>query len=74
MVSRFPHHWVLVAETAWDRQASVVSPFFFEAICSMIGCFANSIFTGRGVPRDMTVVSPRSLFGAKAKHWVSGMP
>jgi hypothetical protein len=74
MVSRFPNHWLLVAETAWDRQASVVSPFFFEAICSMIGCFANSIFIGRGVPRDMTVVSPSSIFGAKAKNWVSGMP
>ena len=74
IVSRFPNHWVLVAETAWDRQASIVAPFVFEAICRMIGCLENSIFIGHGVSRDMTVVSSRSIFRAKAKIWVSGMP
>ena len=43
IVSRFPNHWVLVVETAWDRQASIVSPFFFEAIYRMIGCLENSL-------------------------------
>ena len=74
MVRRVPHHWVLVAETAWDRQASVGSPLVFEAICGMIGCLEDAIFRGRGVLRDMTVVSPRAMFWAKAKHWVSGRP
>src|SRR5712691_6692876 len=66
MVRRVPHHWVLVAETAWDRQASVGSPLVFEAICGMIGCLEDAIFRGRGVLRDMTVVSPRAMFSLVA--------
>jgi hypothetical protein len=74
MVSRFPHGWALVVAIAWHRQASVVSLFLFAAICRMIGGLVHTIVRGRGVPRDMTVVSPRSMFGAKAHHGVPGMP
>jgi len=31
----------------------------------MISCLENSIFIGSGISRDMTVVSPRSIFEAK---------
>ena len=58
----------------WDRQASIVPLLVFAAICRMIYCLENVIFRGRGVPRGMTVVSPRAIVKAKAKHWVSGMP
>ncbi len=73
-MSRFPHRWVLVAAIVCDRQASGVSPLVFEAICRMISCLENSIFIGSGISRDMTVVSPRSIFEAKANNGVSGMP
>jgi hypothetical protein len=39
----------------------------------MISGLTHAIVRGRGVPRDMTVVSPRAMLGAEANHEVSGM-